>query len=266
MLFSSSVLIYASFMSEVFTSSRLKVERAKQHISDLHARVLEFQASDFYTLSIENDAETGDDFIHFRETKTLPADIALVVGDALHNLKGALDIMINAIVFTKLGRYDDFTRFPFRKTRDELVTAIKGGLIHQSSKAVADFIVDSIKSYKGGNDALWALHELNILDKHRLLLPVLRMKALRDVRIEDDRGQPVPVGTLYFSGDRISFIPERIGHRNIKVTNYGKPSLFVLFDKGLPLQGEAIIPSLRRLTEVVTGIIEDIEKVFLAEV
>ena len=31
-------------------------------------------------------------------------------------------------------------------------------------------IIKDIKPYKGGNDVLWRLHRLNILDKHRLLL------------------------------------------------------------------------------------------------
>jgi hypothetical protein len=252
-------------MNEPFYASHLKIERAKQHISDLQARILAFQASDFYTINIGNDSETGDDILHFKETRSLPDDIALIIGDALHNLKGALDIAVNEIVFSRLGHYDDFTRFPFRKTKDELINAIKGGLIHQASKTVADLIVESVKPYKGGNDALWALHELNILDKHRLLLPVLRMKALHDIRIEDDRGQPVPVGTWFFSGDSISIIPERRGNRNIKITNKGKPTLVVLFDKGLPMEGQAVLPCLVQLTEAVTGVIESIKAVFLAE-
>lgn len=31
-------------------------------------------------------------------------------------------------------------------------------------------MLDSLKPYKGGADALWRLHELNKIDKHRLLL------------------------------------------------------------------------------------------------
>ena len=32
--------------------------------------------------------------------------------------------------------------------------------------------IDAVQPYKGGNDLLWAIHKLNIIDKHRLLLTV----------------------------------------------------------------------------------------------
>src|SRR5712664_2235925 len=208
-----------------FKGPRSKIERAKQHISDLHARISDFQASDFYGFVADKHPKTGDDIFHFKETKALPKeDLALITGDALHNLKGALDIAVNEVIFSRLGRYDDFARFPFRKTRDELVTAIKGGLIYQASKAVADLIVDSVKPYKGGNDALWSLHELNILDKHRLLLPVLRVSALHNPCFEDDRGQKLSVGLWVFSGPRLSLTPFP-GHKNLKITDKGKPTV-----------------------------------------
>jgi hypothetical protein len=33
-------------------------------------------------------------------------------------------------------------------------------------------LIDSVKPYKGGNDLLWKIHELNRIDKHRLLVTV----------------------------------------------------------------------------------------------
>ena len=55
---------------------------------------------------------------------------------------------------------------------------MKGAVLNRASEDVATFIV---KAYKGGNDDLWALHELNILDKHRLLLPVYEPSRQRIV-------------------------------------------------------------------------------------
>lgn len=52
---------------------------------------------------------------------------------------------------------------------------MKGAVLNRASEDVATFIV---KAYKGGNDDLWALHELNILDKHRLLLPVIQVTSI----------------------------------------------------------------------------------------
>jgi len=253
-------------VNKPFHASRLKIERAKQHISDLNTRIAQFQGSDFYRISFDKHPQTGKDCFSYQEIKVLPSEeLALVIGDALHNLKGALDLAINTIIFNRLSRYDDFARFPFRKIRDDLIAAINGGLIHQASEAVSSFIVDSVKPYKGGNDALWTLHELNILDKHRLLLPVMQVAAVHDLRFEDDRGEKIVVSNWIFTGGfQISDTPF-IGHANVKITNKGKPTLHVFFDKGLPCEGQPVLPTLHQLTEVVTGVIDGIEKVFLAE-
>lgn len=250
-------------MTDTFNGPKLKIKRAKQHVCDFHARMLAFQASDFYSLIVDKDPETGSDIFHYRETKPLPDDLALIVGDALHNLRGALDIALNAAVRSRLGRTNRYTKFTFSETRDKLVTAINRGLVHQASKTIADFIVDSVKPYNGGNDALGGMYRLNVLDKHRLLIPVMRVTALHDLRFEDDRGQELSVGIWLFTGNQFSMKPFP-NRKNLKVTNKGKPSLLVLFDKGLPFQGEAILPTLKQFVELVSGIVEGIETLFLA--
>ena len=232
---------------------------------DFHARCNLLIDSAIYSLSIENDLQTGNDVLKIEVSRIVPhaGDLALILGDALHNLKAALDILVNEVVFRRLHRYDDYTRFPFRKTRDELIAAVNGGLIHQASEAVCDFIVDVIKPYKGGNDALWALHDLNILDKHRLLLPVMHVDVIHGIRVKDDRGHEDVIEPWVISGRRIARY--EMGRSNCKITNYGNPSVLVLFDSGLPLAGEPVLPSLQHFVEVVRGVIKDVVKVFLAE-
>lgn len=252
-------------MSDLFQHPRLKIERAKQHIDDLHTRAFTVAKSSPYSLRIENDRQTGQDFVvvEVHRVESSAGALALILGDALHNLKAALDITVNEVVFRRLHRYDEYTRFPFRKTRNELVTAINGGVIHQASKAVCDFIVEVIKPYKGGNDALWALHDLNILDKHRLLLPVLGIDVVHGIRIADDRGDQDVIDPWVIAGKRSARY--QLGRSNCKITNEGQPSFLILFDNGVPRQGEPVIPSLIQFTDMVSGIIEDIEKVFIAE-
>jgi hypothetical protein len=250
-------------MSEPFYGSRLKIERAKQHINNLHEMILAF-AVDSYVLSVHSDGKIGYDVVQVDTAKSLPDNFALVIGDALHNLKSALDFIVNEVVFRRLGYYDDFTRFPFRKTRNDLVAAVNGGLIHQASKAVADFIVDVVKPYNGGNDALWALHDLNILDKHRLLLPFMQITAVHDILAEDDRGEKISIGTWVITNNRTAIYP-CVGHSNVKITNKGKSAFLVLFDQGLPLESKAVIPHLKQMAELVSGVVEGIETVFAGE-
>jgi len=250
-------------MPEIFHGPRLKIERAKQHVSDLHSRLWAFAQTDFYSLIVERNPETGEQGLEFAVTKPVPEELALVMGDAIHNLKSALDFTVNEVVFRRLKLYDSHTRFPFRETAQKLESAVNGGLITQASKAVSNHIVNVIKPYKGGNDPLCALHDLNILDKHRLLLPVIQATTLLDVCAEDDRGNKMVDACLVITRNRAhtSFISDG----NIKVTNKGKVIPLIFFERGLPLEGQSIIPALHQLTALVSGVIEGIETVFLAE-
>jgi hypothetical protein len=248
-------------MSDPFRGSRLKIERAKQHINDFHSRVWAFAATDFYSLSVDKDAKTGKYTLKVKVRESLPDDLAPIIGDAVHNLKSALDVAVNEVVFRRLNCYDDHTRFPFRKTRNGLVTAVNGALIKQASQKVVDFIVNVVKPYHGGNDVLWCLHNLNILDKHRLLLPVMQVTSIVDFCAEDDRGNKMVNATLVVTRNRAITVFESSG--NIKITKKGKTIPLVLFDKGLPMEGEAVTPSLVQLTELVSSIIDGIERTFL---
>jgi hypothetical protein len=202
-------------------------------------------------------------YILFAES--LPDDFALIIGDVLHNLKASLDFAVNDVFFRRFGKFSPHTRFPVRDTRDELIAAVHGGTIYQASKAVGDFIVEVVKPYKGGNNALWTLHDLNIRDKHILLLPTMRVTALNGVCVEFEGGRKHKLGLWVITGHGRVIMQEFPGERNVKIADYGKPTLHVLFDKGLPVEGKAVIPALHQLTEAVSGTLEGIESVFLAE-
>jgi hypothetical protein len=179
-------------------------------------------------------------------------------------LKSSLDLAINEIVFSRLGIYDDYTRFPIRETKDALIAAIKGAKIYQASEKVSNFIVNVIKPYLGGNDAIWTLHRLNILDKHRLLLPVLQVSIVNYISAEDEQGGNVLAGMWFIEGKKsLTFFPKL--NTNMSLTNKGKASLLVLFDKGTGMEKEAVIPTLNYLTLVVERTLRGIEEEFLAE-
>jgi hypothetical protein len=206
-------------MSDSFYNSRLKIERAKQYIRDLHSRILIFGASDFYGISVDKNTNIGEQTLKIEVRNSLPADIALIIGDAAHNLKSSLDIAINEVIYRRLGHYDDFAKFPMRKTRDDLVAVINGALIKQASEKVTNFIVDVVKPYKGGNDALWALHDLNVLDKHRSLLPVMQVTSITGFCAEDDRGNKWDDVTLVITRNR-TVTPFGVQGK-LKITNNG---------------------------------------------
>jgi hypothetical protein len=250
--------------SSLFTGPRLKIERAKHHINDLQSRVHEFETGNVHDVIIKPNADRGHDVLETRIVQAVPTEFALVIGDALHNLKAALDLVVNEVVITRLGSSDDYTRFPVREDRKKLEAAVNGSQVAQASKAVASFIVDRVKPYYAGNDTIWALHRLNILDKHRLLLPVMQINGVNDIRIKHEGGE-------YLMGAWIITRTRAVRHtlydlQNCQVADKGNLSLLILFDqRAVPLAGAPIIPTLVGFVRHVSGIVDGIEKVFISE-
>ena len=132
-------------MTELFHGARLKIERANEHINDLYLKFRDFNKSGPYSILVENNPETGDSFLQISADQTIPDNILLIVGDAVHNLASALDFAVSDMEFATLGTRDRFTRFPFHESRDKLVIAVNGGLKKKTTKAVIGHIVEWIQ-------------------------------------------------------------------------------------------------------------------------
>ena len=88
---------------------------------------------------------------------------------------------------SRIGKPDRSTKFPFYQTRSELVGAIENGNL-KAAPEISRVIIDDIKPYKGGNDLLYRLHDLDITDKHKLMIPIVSIVELRCASGEDDCG------------------------------------------------------------------------------
>jgi uncharacterized membrane protein len=80
-------------MTAMGNDPQLKIERAEKHIRDLNALLETFVNSDFYSVSVY--ADRGENYIgfEFNKFKFPLIEAALIVGDVLHNLHSALDIL-----------------------------------------------------------------------------------------------------------------------------------------------------------------------------
>lgn len=248
-------------MDAIFNGPKLKVKRANQHISQLNELLNAFVNTDFCRLHVEENRDTGDYVLKFEMTKPIPEEIPLIIGDAIHNLRSALDLMACEIVTLSEGTPSKWTNFPIRNTKKELEATLNGGEIKIAGTDIIALILDVIKPYKGGNDTLCALHSLDIADKHKLLLPIISVVALTHVNAK--------AGGIIFTdctfavgeGGKLNILGMP---RNFELQGYGKPAIAISFDKGQPLEGQPVVPTLHQLSQVVLGIIQTFEKVFLA--
>jgi hypothetical protein len=154
---------------------RLKIARANKHIAEFETARQEFIASDPYTRFSEEDPQTGD--LVYRITVEPHAaeglrDLAIIVGDVVHNLRSSLDLLAWQLVEAHpLGKAPDrFTAFPIWERESQFINGGAGYMDGAHPHAV--MVMRSLKPYKGGNATLYRLHRLDATDKHRLLLTV----------------------------------------------------------------------------------------------
>ncbi len=147
---------------------RLKIERADKHIHELEAELLSFKKSNPYKVGAKEDSQTRQLVYYITKADDVPAPVAAIAGDALQNLRTALDYVAGQLC--PASERHSQTAFPISDNATKY-EAEKARKIKGMPKAAVNAI-DATKPYKGGNDTLWRLHRLNNIDKHRLLLTV----------------------------------------------------------------------------------------------
>ena len=244
-------------MTNVFNSSRLKIERANKHIADIESCIRRLK--DTYTVTIERNAETREQSVRYGLPQSdIPVQIALIIGDAVHNLKTALDYawttVIAGLVPTAVS---NFSKFPVYGTREKLEDALRGREVHTASPALFNLMVSEIQPYSGGNDDIWAIHKLDILDKHRLLIPLVSITALQNIELENETREIIRGDT--WAGTHIGWnyvdIPD-----GYHIKNKGQVAVQVVFKNGFPFEGAEIFGTLSIYSRLSLKIVELLEK------
>lgn len=150
---------------------KLKLERAKQHLRDFAEANKRFFDSNPYEIVIEDNPEADRREHRVIRAEAPPVELPLRAGDAIHNARSALDHLIWQLVIANNGQPDELTtEFPIWRSEAKF-KAGRPGKAYGIGKEALD-ILYGLQPYKGGNNSLWLLHKLDIVDKHRLLLAV----------------------------------------------------------------------------------------------
>jgi hypothetical protein len=151
-------------------TAQLKQERANEFSSAAILKLQEFESRKLHTLV--GDGRYSTHSWSMQINQTMPPDIMLNVGDAIHNFRSALDHcayafwrMDNSILKTsKLKEQEVY--FPITGKRRDFIKKINElGLYNDALSAFVD-----LEGFKGGRgDALYCLSKLDNVDKHRLI-------------------------------------------------------------------------------------------------
>lgn len=237
--------------------ANLKVKRANKHIQELESLEATFIRDNMnITLTHLDESAPGKYALQFGAT--VCSEVSAVVGDAAHNLRSALDVMVSRVVDAHGG---DGTRtyFPMNNDRKSMMNSREYVLIKAHAPVVAQVLADQIKPYStGGNGLFSALNKLDRMDKHRTLIPLASVTTLY-VYCIDERHRPRTLGPgtfIVLPGGR----PPSIGSwAHAHNERNGKASLAICFGEGEPFQHEPIIPTLFQLSELVANTVAIIQ-------
>lgn len=248
----------------LFQSARLKIKRAHHHVRDLNAQLTAFCNSNFYRIIVDKDAKTGQSLLKLEMTQNFPSDVAApIIGDAIHNTRSALDHMMCDIVAHEGNVKTKYTKFPFDDSRQKLIDRINGGLIQRVRSDIIDLIVDEIRPYKdsGGDEGLCALHDLDITDKHELLIPSFTVSKVDGICVKGGKTALNNLSVTPMLGWQACLFA---GVDNLEITNQGQPTVHIAFAKNNPFWGQSVIPTLLQLVESVSGILDIFERTLIA--
>jgi hypothetical protein len=153
---------------ELHYAPTLKINRAAHHLSNLKGKIETFLAQKPFKLMIRYKRKAGRVEAFSKTDIPIPACFALIIGDAIHNLRAALDLTLYSMAVDRSPSPDKI-EFPFPRKPTGL-----GGALNSSQAIFAGTkVVETIRRfqpYPGGDPILCNIHFLDARDKHRLLI------------------------------------------------------------------------------------------------
>jgi hypothetical protein len=240
------------------TGIRNKIKRAKKHISDLDVAIRSFCDKEPYTLGIREHAEIAQVALYIESVESVPDCIQLAIGDAVHNLRSALDHLMWQLVEAGGGTPNNETQFPIcvdPNGAQKYASAIGQGEL-QRIPIGADKVLLAVQPFQTKYNTLWHLHQLDIVDRHRLFLTAITIMS--DWRIVVQPGSQIKfnvAGQPLVNGYELVRVP--IGSYYHKHAREGciKLGLDLTFGQFEIVAGKPVLETLNHMADLVDGIV-----------
>ena len=242
----------------------LKVDRANRHILEAQGIIQRFVDDGQCRIVSDRNAETGAHLFK-AEADPVPSDLLCAIGDAFNNLNSALDYLASGIMYetkSATGR----TTSPMHETRQALDQSFseahgtKEAGSHrpmlESAPLFVDLLLNQIKPYKGGGMLIWEVRYLSNTDKHRLIVPTVRVASIHDVNISDSNDNKVKIGKIDVSPGGYLNLSSHSANK-AKIDHYGHTALVVTFPDSLKVfSGDPVIPTMLQCAQAVREVIK----------
>lgn len=237
---------------------RLKVERAKKHIADLERELHAFFDRNPYKIGEMLRPEISHYRLYIESIEPMPDIFALLLGDAIHNLRTALDHLAWQLVQAGGGTPDKDTYFPIYIDPNgsrKYTSAIGKGEMNKMPLG-AQKALEAMQPYKTGDNTLWQIHQLDIVDKHHLVVPVYSVPSAWGLKNPRVWFADIGRKTAVKAGDELFNIPvdtyEKAG-RNFDI------GFHIAFAEPQSVEGVSVLETLKGMAVFVENILGTFE-------
>ena len=160
---------------------QVKLDRAQTHMDALKEAMQGLLEGQTYEAVIDYHVQTGENVVRLGAIPHPPPEISAIVGDVLFNLRSSLDHCVYALSVRPGKCKEDRIAFPIVRTEKRFLEVAPDQIGDIPPEAQAE--IERLQPYHGRHPdkhPLFLLHELNRIDKHRILNTVLSITHRAD--------------------------------------------------------------------------------------
>jgi hypothetical protein len=205
---------------------------------------------------IKVEIDNGRKFWVTKVREEVPLEFSAILGDSVHNLRAALDLLACELVRLN-NQPDDDVYFPFAASAADFPMMVVRRHMDRAS-AQAQAILQGLQPYRGGDDVLRAIHDLDIVDKHQMLIPAADTIGMPDYAGSNGLVRGIRIGPIR-DGMRCAvatelepYVAPGRAYQGTFVFNFPTRTVTGGF---YPLGSQEVIPTLAQLATKVESII-----------
>jgi hypothetical protein len=243
-------------MSDPFESSRRKLARAKDHLAELKREVLSFIQHDPCDILTEPHPDKPEHVVYkLCLTKQLPDGLSEITGDVVDNLRSALDHAMYAVSLASGCTKPLNAYFPFSRNATNFEANLKGRCADVPQEIYP--LLRTYEPYQGGSKLLWALNQVCIANKHKLLVPIGASTFSVETVIEGTGFVSMPYTPIWDrTKNEMVMLTAEYG---VKLDGHFKFGVYVAFGEIEGVDGQPALETLEAFVGMVETIINEVE-------
>src|ERR1700674_2226561 len=232
--------------------AQASIDWAVAQLPSLQQRLHVWVKANVYPDVIDVNPTSEDLMVVAVEKELLPLSFVVEVGAYINAIRSSLDILATSLAdrFGIAGPKDVY--FPVAESGTAFRSGgYKGAKFVQGLPTRERGIIEALKPYQGGNATLWALHQLDIMRKHRRLLAVgIGAQSLRIHGEGWGRFKPIDRIPPVDEKTPLGFITRSATKPNMEL------SAEIAFDETAVGVRQTVVETLQHLAGFASGVVE----------